>query len=148
MARKKGVAIGFVDDTEMGLILAETIENMTNLGFWHPEFAPLVKRYAQTRVERDMLFEKWVNEGRIETETYTNKAGATNIVEANLKKRLDKIDAQLLDMEDALGLTVRSYKQLKGEIEEKGAKTPKIAGIMKRLDSMCFTGEENEEEKI
>ena len=60
-------------------IMKETIANMESLGIYREEFAATIKAYAQLRYLHDLLNERFAEGGYLVTESYTNKAGATNI---------------------------------------------------------------------
>ena len=59
-------------------IFNETKKNMVSLGTYRKEFDVIIQRYAEMRMQFDMLNERWYREGCRVTEKYTNKAGATN----------------------------------------------------------------------
>lgn len=134
LARKKGAALGIVDDTDMGQILDQTIDDMTALGTWKKEFAPVVKRYAQLRVEFDLTYAEWVTSGAKKTEPYTNKAGATNIRRTALSLEIEKMRAELLVMENELGLTPQGLRRINDEMKNK-AKKSKLAEVLEKLEN-------------
>ena len=92
-----------------------TVKNMQELGVFKQEFDPTVQRYAELRVQFEILNEKFVDGGCIITEEYTNKAGAKNIRKTALYLALETLRKELADLENILGLTPKGLRALKAK---------------------------------
>lgn len=86
-------------------IYGATVENLKTLGVYKPEFTPLICRYAETRVQFDLLMGQWYAQGCAVAEPYTNKAGAMNYRKTALYQAIETLRRELLDVENVLGLT-------------------------------------------
>lgn len=93
----------------------KTIENMRNLGTYRPEFETSVRRYAELRVQYDILNDQWYESGCAITEEYTNKAGATNQRKTTLYLTLENIRKELIELENLFGLTPKGLKAIKSK---------------------------------
>ena len=107
----------------------QTKKDMTALGVHKPEFKKVIERYAEMRVEYDILNEEWVESGCITAEEYTNKAGATNMRKTALYAAIEKLRADLTVLENILGLTPKGLKELK----KKGLEQKKQSALDKLL---------------
>ena len=94
-------------------VFNETKKNMVSLGTYRKEFDVIIKRYAEMRVQFDVLNEQWYQGGCKVTEKYTNKAGATNERKTALYLAMEKLRDELVDMESIFGLTPKGLKALK-----------------------------------
>ena len=68
------------------------------------------------------------------TEPYTNKAGATNIRRTALSLEIEKMRAELLVMENELGLTPQGLRRINDEMKNK-AKKSKLAEVLEKLEN-------------
>ncbi len=93
----------------------KTIENMRSLGTYRPEFETSVRRYAELRVQYDILNDQWYENGCAITEEYTNKAGATNQRKTTLYLTLENIRKELIELENLFGLTPKGLKAIKSK---------------------------------
>lgn len=93
----------------------KTIENMRSLGTYRPEFETSVRRYAELRVQYDILNDQWYESGCAITEEYTNKAGATNQRKTTLYLTLENIRKELIELENLFGLTPKGLKAIKSK---------------------------------
>ena len=93
----------------------KTIENMRNLGTYRPEFETSVRRYAELRVQYDILNDQWYENGCVITEEYTNKAGETNQRKTALYLTLENIRKELFGLENLFGLTPKGLKAIKSK---------------------------------
>lgn len=107
----------------------ETKKNMVSLGTYRKEFDVIIKRYAEMRLQFDMLNSRWYQEGCQVTEKYTNKAGATNERKTALYLAMEKLRDELADMENIFGLTPRGLKAIK----KKGLEQEKKSALDKML---------------
>lgn len=111
-------------------IYNQTVENMEKLGVFRSEFETTVRRYAEMRIQYEMLNDKWYQEGCKITEEYTNKAGAKNIRKTALYLSLENMRKELIEMENLLGLTPKGLKAIK----KKGLEQKKKSALDKMLD--------------
>lgn len=91
-------------------IYKETKANMEKLGTYRSEFEAPIKRYAELRLQFDILNEQWYEEGCRITEEYTNKSGATNQRKTALYLSIETMRKELIDMENIFGLTPKGLK--------------------------------------
>ncbi len=110
-------------------IFNETKKNMVSLGTYRKEFDVIIHRYAEMRMQFDMLNDRWYREGCKVTEKYTNKAGATNERKTALYLAIEKLRDELADMEDTFGLTPKGLKSIK----KKGLEQKKESALDKML---------------
>lgn len=110
----------------------KTIENMQVLGVFKTEFEAPVRRYAEMRIQYDILNEKWYNEGCIITEEYTNKFGAKNRKKTALYLSLETLRKELIEMENLFGLTPKGLKAIKA----KGLEGKQKSALDKALEKM------------
>ena len=92
-----------------------TVRSMQELGVFKQEFDPTVQRYAELRVQFEILNKQFVDGGCIITEEYTNKAGATNVRKTALYLALETLRKELADLENILGLTPKGLKAIKAK---------------------------------
>lgn len=110
-------------------VFNETKKNMVSLGTYRKEFDVIIKRYAEMRMQFDVLNEQWYENGCKVTERYTNKAGATNERKTALYLAIEKLRDELADMESVFGLTPKGLKALK----RKGLDQQKQSALDKAL---------------
>ena len=110
-------------------IFKETKKSMTSLGTYRKEFDVIIKRYAEMRVQSDMLNQRWYLDGCKVTEEYTNKAGATNERKTALYLAIESLRNELTDMENIFGLTPKGLKAIK----RKGLEQQKASALEKML---------------
>lgn len=101
-------------------IYNKTVENMNELGTFRIEFDAPVRRYAELRVQYDILTDRWYEEGCEITEEYTNKSGATNQRKTTLYLALETLRRELVELENLFGLTPKGLRSIKTKgLEEK-----------------------------
>ena len=110
-------------------IFNETKKSMVSLGTYRKEFNVIIERYAEMRMQFDMLNERWYKEGCRVTEEYTNKSGATNERKTALYLAIEKLRDELMDMENIFGLTPKGLKAIK----RKGLESQKTSALDKML---------------
>lgn len=93
-------------------ILARTRNNMKKAGTYRKEFEDSMERYADLRVQYDVLKEQWYEEGCAITEEYTNKSGAANQRKTPLYLAMETLRKELLELENIFGLTPKGLKQI------------------------------------
>lgn len=111
--------------------IKETKSNMEKLNVYKAEFDTTIRRYAELRLQYEILLEKWYEDGCPTTEEYTNKAGATNIRKTAVYMVIENIRKELLDIENILGLTPKGLKAIKS----KGLDAPKTSMLDKVLSN-------------
>ena len=82
---------------------------------YRSEFEAPIKRYAELRLQFDILNEQWYEEGCRITEEYTNKSGATNQRKTALYLSIETMRKELIDMENIFGLTPKGLKMIKAK---------------------------------
>lgn len=93
----------------------KTIENMRILGTYRVEFEAPVRRYAELRIQYDILTEQWYEGGCKITEEYTNKFGATNNRKTALYLAMETMRKELTGMENLFGLTPKGLRSIKAK---------------------------------
>lgn len=106
---------------------------MQQLNTYKDEFSPVIVRYAEMRVQLELLMERWYQTGCLITEEYTNKAGATNNRKTALYQSIEGLRKEIFDMENALGLTPSGLKRLYGDGVQKQAAPSKLEEALNRF---------------
>lgn len=114
-------------------ILARTRNNMKKAGTYRKEFEDGMERYADLRVQYDVLKEQWYEEGCAITEEYTNKYGATNQRKTPLYLAMEALRKELLELENIFGLTPKGLKQVHGKAMG-GKEDSALGKALKELD--------------
>lgn len=114
-------------------IYKKTIEDMQTLGTFKPEFDAPVRRYAELRIQYEILSDKWYENGCEVTEDYTNKSGATNQRKTSLYLAMETLRKELIDMENLFGLTPKGLKGIKSKSLE-SAKGSRLDAALAQLD--------------
>lgn len=110
-------------------IIAQTKLDMEALGTYRAEFNVVIERYAEMRLQFDILNKRWYAEGCQITEPYTNKAGATNERKTALYLCIEKLRLELTDMENTLGMTPKGLQAIK----KKGLEQKKQSALDRML---------------
>lgn len=111
MARKSR-ALKAISEDKFSDIFKQTVDDMQALETYKTEFSPAITRYAEMRVQYEILMQKWYSEGCIITEPYTNKNGATNNRKTALYQSVETLRAELISMENLFGLTPAGFKKI------------------------------------
>lgn len=106
-----------------------TTNSMIEVNTYKKEFDPTIIRYAEMRLQYDVLNDEWFENGCQITEDYTNKAGATNKRKTALYISLETLRKELLELENVLGLTPKGLKQ----IQSNGLKAKTVSALDKVL---------------
>lgn len=93
-------------------IVKETIKYMTELEIYKPQFQPVIRRYSELRSIYDIQLNEFYESGNKVIEEYTNKAGATNNRKTPLALSLEKLRADILSLENVLGLNPITFHRL------------------------------------
>lgn len=112
-------------------ITKKTIEEMTALGVYRPEFSATINAYAQLRYLYDILNDRFIENGFKVTEEYTNKAGATNIRKTAEYQALETIRKDILAHESVLGLNPAGLKKIRADSKKK--KDSKLGAVLNEL---------------
>ena len=112
-------------------IYETTVKNMKALGTYKPEFVPLISRYAETRLQFNLIMEQWYESGCTVAEPYTNKAGAVNYRKTALYQAIETLRRELLDVENVLGLTPIGIHR----VNNKALAEKKSASVMEKFFS-------------
>lgn len=126
MAKKKTKT---PEDKMRDEIIEQTKADMVTLGTYRAEFNVLIKRYAEMRLQFDMLNKRWYAEGCQITEPYTNKAGATNERKTALYLCMEKLRLELTETENILGMTPKGLQTIK----KKGLEQKKQSALDRML---------------
>ena len=119
--------------TSITRIYKKTLEDMKSLGTFRPEFDAPVRRYAELRIQYEILTDKWYEDECKVTEEYTNKAGATNQRKTSLYLAMETLRKELTDMENLFGLTPKGLKGIKTKGLE-AAKGSRLDAALAQLD--------------
>lgn len=105
------------------------IEQCKAVGTYRDAFLPAIDTLACTLEMRDGVYEKFKDHGSLPAISYTNKAGAKNIVKNPLLVQLDDLNKSALAYWRDLGLTPAGLKK----IDEKAMQPKKKTGMEKVL---------------
>lgn len=117
---------------QINKIFRETKKNMEIVNTYQKEFDAPIKRYAEMRVQFDILNQQWRDGGCKITEDYTNKGGATNERKTALYLSLETLRKELIDMENIFGLTPKGLKAIKSKAmnTKAASKLDKVLGSL------------------
>lgn len=101
-----------IQDNEYTRVLEQTIQDMQSIGTYKDQFLPVIRRYADMRIQFDILMDQWVMAGCQITEVYVNKAGAANNRKTELYRSIETLRHELTDLEGLLGLTPAGLKRI------------------------------------
>lgn len=113
-------------------IFCQTITDMKKLGTYKQEFSPAITRYAEMRLQFEILMHEWYASGCKITEKYTNKSGATNNRKTALYQAIETLRREITDLENILGLTPAGLKK----INDKGLKSKKTSPLAEALKNL------------
>jgi murein L,D-transpeptidase YcbB/YkuD len=125
--------LNVVHENKFDEIFLQTVRDMQQLNTYKDEFSPVIVRYAEMRVQLELLMERWYQTGCLITEEYTNKAGATNNRKTALYQSIEGLRKEIFDMENALGLTPSGLKRLYGDGVQKQAAPSKLEEALNRF---------------
>lgn len=114
-------------------VYKKTKQDMETVGTYRPEFDASLTRYAELRVQFDILNEQWYEDGCQITEDYTNKAGATNKRKTVLYLSLETLRKELIDLENIFGLTPKGLRGIKAKGLDKG-KESALDRVLSNMD--------------
>ena len=102
-------------------------------GTYQPFADHIIDTLAGILEMRDDAVEKFRLTGGNTIVTHTNKGGATNIVKNPALVVISEMNAQALQYWAALGLTIKSYKQIGGDPKTGGANAVTVEDIFAGL---------------
>ena len=106
--------------TKITKLKNQTVKNMEAIGTYHKEFDATIQRYAELRIQYELLTGKWYDEGCEITEEYTNKSGAKNRRKTALYLSIETMRKELVDLENIFGLTPKGLRGIRAKgLEEK-----------------------------
>ena len=106
--------------TKITKLKNQTVKNMEAIGTYRQEFDATIQRYAELRIQYELLTGKWYDEGCEITEEYTNKSGAKNGRKTALYLSIETMRKELVDLENIFGLTPKGLKGIRTKgLEEK-----------------------------
>lgn len=106
--------------TKITKLKNQTVKNMEAIGTYRQEFDATIQRYAELRIQYELLTGKWYDEGCEITEEYTNKSGAKNRRKTALYLSIETMRKELVDLENIFGLTPKGLKGIRTKgLEEK-----------------------------
>ena len=120
-------------DTRFEDIFVQTVNDMKAIGTYKQEFSPAITRYAEMRLQFEILMQQWYASGCKITEKYTNKAGAVNNRKTALYQAIENLRKEITDIENILGLTPAGLRRInsKSQIGKKGSS---LADALKNLE--------------
>lgn len=113
-------------------IFKKTINNMTEIGTYRPQFDSNIKTYSEMKYELEILTEEFYKNGCKRTEKYTNKAGATNIRKTAEYLALEKLRDDINKRENELGLTPSGLKKINDEMKKNDKKKSKLTEALSK----------------
>lgn len=118
-------------DNEYTRVFHQTVRDMQSIGTYKDEFLPVVRRYADMRVQFDILMDQWSMMGCQITEVYVNKAGAANNRKTELYRSIETLRRELTELEGILGLTPAGLKRIADKALGVGKAKSKLAEALK-----------------
>ncbi|MEL7610609.1 MAG: P27 family phage terminase small subunit [Bacillota bacterium] len=108
----KASELRVISENRYAEIYQTTVESLKSLGTYKGEFSPLICRYAEMRLQHEILMQQWYESSCKITERYTNKAGATNRRKTALYQSIENLRRELLEVENTLGMTPAGIKRI------------------------------------
>lgn len=103
---------------------AKVVDKMKTLGIYKPEFEPAIERYVQLSKEFQTIY------GEYQKKEYPYEVvGSQGAKKSPLVSTLECLRRDILNLEDALGLTPKGLLKLNEKAFEK-AKKPKVDGLI------------------
>lgn len=118
-------------EKEIRKIVNRTTKDMKELHIYKPQFKTTIRRYAELIHLYNIQLQQFYETGCAIVEDYTNKAGATNERKTPLFMSLEKLRADILSLENVLGLNPSSYHKLTKSVIE--PTKPEPTGLEKVL---------------
>lgn len=112
--------------------MKKTKENMQALQTYRPQFDSVIEAYAQTKQIYQACMRQFYQDGCKITESYTNKAGATNDRKTALYLTIETLRKDIINYENILGLTPAGIKKINDEMRAK-TKVSKLDLMLEKL---------------
>ncbi len=125
--------LSVVHENKFDAIFLQTVDDMKKLNTYKEEFSPVITRYAEMRVQLEILMGRWYEAGCIITEEYTNKAGATNNRKTALYQSIEGLRKEIFDMENVLGLTPAGLKRISGDAVKQTSQPSRLEEALSRF---------------
>lgn len=112
---------------------------LKQLGIWEEAFAPVVKELAQAERQRQRAQNEWSAEAKAKAEAEgKDPKKAKPDFGSPLWPIIDGLDKKILSYREAMGLTPKSLRRLRGAVPEAPAKD---GGISAKLDALLAQAE-------
>ena len=112
---------------------------LKQLGIWEEAFAPVVKELAQAERQRQRAQNEWSAEAKAKAEANgEDPKKAKPDFNSPLWPVIDGLDKKILAYREAMGLTPKSLRRLRGVVPEAPAKD---GGISAKLDALLKQAE-------
>lgn len=111
-------------DKRIRKLKKKTVEKMKMLKVYKSEFDDAISMYCDLLDQYQEMNKKFIESGSKITESYTNKAGATNIRKSAIYLALESLRKDVLNYQNILGLTPSGLKKINDElanVEEEAA---------------------------
>jgi len=118
-------------EKEIRKIVNRTTKDMKELLIYKPQFKTIIRRYSELIHLYNIQLNQFYDTDCQIVEEYTNKAGATNERKTPLFMSLEKLRADILSLENVLGLNPSSYHKLTKSVIE--PTKPEPTGLEKVL---------------
>lgn len=109
-------------------------KQLSELGQTEKAYDSVISTLADVLEQRDMVYQKYQDEGSQPVREYTNKGGATNMTKNPLLVLWDDLNKSALAYWRELGLTPSSYKKITGDSPKK-EKVSELAAALQALKS-------------
>ena len=107
----------------------EIVREMEALGIYRKVFAPVVRRCAQMRVERDVILTRYAASGY---ETSSATAAGNEKLSPDMT-RLGQLERNLLAVEESLGITPSTFERIDGGDVREDAQREMMDALRERL---------------
>lgn len=98
-------------------------KSCVDVGTYKKSFDATITILADILARRDLMIEKYVEEGQEPIVEYTNKAGATNLDKNKLLATIEKHEEMAIKYLSEMGLTSKGLKSMGGSLEKKEEKS-------------------------
>ena len=113
-------------------IVEGIVDACKNVGMYRTDFLPVIEDLADAMIQRDKTWEEFEESGGKSMVSYTNKAGAENLVKNPLLVLWNDQNKTVLAYRRELGLTPAGLKKL----NEKAMQTPKKNALNEALKKL------------
>lgn len=96
-------------------IKKEAVKSMKELGVYKPQFGTMINNFAGMQHQYEVFEEKFAEQNYQITESYTNKAGATNDRKVPIYTAMESLRKDIATYSDKLGLNPKALETIKVE---------------------------------